>query len=108
MDPEVVAWTKRRHVLVDESPLGTHASFQAAQRLFDSQTTLSTRLSSVFTVVDVPGWTPFGPITLVAIEKLLELDDTVPGGTPDSEITVSVVVVLLGLETQDPVQSVTR
>ena len=107
-DPDVVAWTRRRHVLVALSPLGTHASFQAAQRLFDSQTTLSTRLSFVFKVVDVPGCAALGPITLVAIAKLLELAVTVPGGTPVSEITVSVLVVLLGLGTHDPVQSVTK
>ena len=47
-------------------------------------------------------------MTLVAIEKLLELAVTVPGGTPVREITVSVVVVLLELEMHDPVQSVTR
>jgi hypothetical protein len=93
---------------VAESPLGTQASFHAAQRLFDSQTTLSTRLSSVFKVVLVPGCAAFGPMTLVAMEKLLVLAETVPGGTPVKEITVSVLVVLLGLLTQDPVQSVTR
>jgi len=49
-----------------------------------------------------------GPITLVAIEKLLELAVTVPGGTPVSDITVSVFVVLVELVTHDPVQSVTR
>ena len=44
----------------------------------------------------------------MAIEKLLVLTLTVPGGTPVSETTVSVFVVLEGLVTQDPVQSVTR
>jgi hypothetical protein len=62
----------------------------------------------VFKVVVVPGCAAFGPITLVAIEKLLELAVTVPGGTPVSDITVSVFVVLVGLVTHDPVQSVTR
>lgn len=62
----------------------------------------------MFNVVDVPGCAAFGPITLVEIEKVLELAVTVPGGTPVNEITVSVFVVLLGLEMHDPVQSVTK
>jgi len=73
----------------------------------DSQTTLSTRLSFVVNVVLVPGCAALGPITLVAIEKLLVLTVTVPGGTPVSETTVSVLVWLVGLGMQDPVQSVT-
>ena len=85
-----------------------HASFQEAHRLFDSQTTLSTRLSFVARSVLVPGCWAFGPMTLVAIEKLLELTVTVPGGTPVREMTVSVLVWLVGLGTHDPVQSVTR
>ena len=93
---------------MEGSPVGTHASFHAAQRLFDSQTTLSTRLSFVTNKVLVPGCWAFGPITLVAIEKLLVLTLTVPGGTPVSETTVSVFVVLEGLDTHDPVQSVTK
>ena len=47
-------------------------------------------------------------MTLVAMEKLLELTVTVPGGTPVKETTVSVLVWLVGLGTHDPVQSVTR
>jgi hypothetical protein len=105
--PEVVAWTRRRHVLVAVSPLGTHASFHEAHRLLDSQTTLSTRLSLVRSRVLVPGCAASGPITLVAIEKLLELTVTVPGGSPVKEITVSVLVWLVRLEIHDPVQSVT-
>jgi hypothetical protein len=46
-------------------------------------------------------------MTLVAMEKLLELTVTVPGGTPVRDITVSVLVWLVGLGTHDPVQSVT-
>ena len=106
--PEVVAWTRRRQVLVALSPLGTHASFHEAHRLLDSQATLSTRLSLVASVVLVPGCAAFGPITLVAMEKLLELTVTVPGGTPVRETTVSVFVWLVGLGTHVPVQSVTR
>jgi len=106
--PDVVAWTSRRHVLVCVSPLGTHASFHAAHRLFDSQTTLSTRLSFVASSVLVPGCRAFGPMTLVEMEKLLVFTVTLPGGTPVNDTTVSVVVVLDGLETHDPVQSVTR
>jgi len=45
---------------------------------------------------------------LVAIEKLLELAVIAPGGTPVIEMTVSVLVILLGLEIHEPVQSVTR
>ncbi len=90
------------------SPEGTQASVHAVQRVFDAQTADSRRLSSVFSVVLVPGCAALGPIELVDIEKLLELDVTVPGGTPVSEMTVSVVVVLEGLVTQDPVQSVAR
>ena len=103
-----MAWTKRRQVLVVLSPLGTHASFHAAHRLFDSQTALSTLLSLVTSSVLVPACCAFGPITLVAIEKLLVLTVTVAGGTPVRETTVSVLVWLVGLGTQDPVQSVTR
>jgi hypothetical protein len=102
-----VAWTRRRQVLVAVSPLGTHASFHDAHRLFDSQTTLSTRLSLVLNSVVVPGCAASGPITLVAIEKLLELTVTVAGGTPVNEITVSVLVWLVRLGTHVPVQSVT-
>ena len=69
-----------------------HASFHEAHRLFDSHTTLSTRLSFVANVVLVPGWAALGPIALVAIEKLLELTVTVAGGTPVRETTVSVLV----------------
>ena len=104
----MVACTSRRQVLVELSPLGTHASFHAAQRLLDSQTTLSTRLSFVASVVVVPGWLAFGPITLVLMVKLLVLEVTVAGGNPVSDTTVSVFVVLVGLGTQVPVQSVTR
>ena len=107
MAPEVVAWTRRTHVLVAVSPLGTHASFHEAQRLLDSQTTLSTRLSLVRSRVLVPGCAASGPITLVAIEKLLELTVTVAGGSPVKETTVSVLVWLVRLEIHDPVQSVT-
>jgi hypothetical protein len=89
------------------SPLGTQASFHEAHRLFDSQTTLSTRLSLVLNSVLVPGCAASGPITLVAIEKLLELTVTVAGGTPVNETTVSVLVWLVRLEIHDPVQSVT-
>ena len=42
------------------------------------------------------------------MEKLLVFTVTLPGGTPVNDTTVSVVVVLDGLETHDPVQSVTR
>ncbi len=89
------------------SPLGTHASFHDAHRLFDSQTTLSTLLSLVASVVLVPGCAAFGPITLVAIEKLLELTVIVAGGRPVIEITVSVLVRLVELGIHVPVQSVT-
>ena len=105
--PEVVAWTRRRHVRVAESPLGMHASFHDAHRLFDSQATLSTLLSLVASVVLVPGCAAFGPMTLVAIEKLLELTVTVAGGTPVRETAVSVLVWLVGLGMHVPVQSVT-
>ena len=74
----------------------------------DSHTTLSTLLSFVARVVLVPGCAAFGPITLVAIVRLLELTVTVAGGTPVRETTVSVLVWLVGLGTHDPVQSVTR
>jgi hypothetical protein len=90
------------------SPLGTQASFHEVHRLFDSQTTLSTRLSLVLNSVLVPGCVASGPITLVAIEKLLELTVTVAGGTPVNETTVSVLVWLVRLEMHDPVQSVTK
>jgi hypothetical protein len=89
------------------SPLGIHASFHEAHRLFDSHTTLSTLLSLVASDVLVPGCAAFGPITLVAMEKLLVETVTAAGGTPVTETTVSVVVVLAGSGTHDPVQSVT-
>ncbi len=47
-------------------------------------------------------------MTLVDMEKLLVLTVTVPGGTPVKETTVSVLVVLVGLGTHEPVQSVTK
>jgi len=84
-----------------------HASFHDAHRLFDSQATLSTLLSLVASVVLVPGCAAFGPMTLVAIEKLLELTVTVAGGTPVRETAVSVLVWLVGLGMHVPVQSVT-
>ena len=83
------------------------ASFQEAHKLLDSHTTLSTRLSFVTNCVLVPGCAAFGPITLVAIEKVLVFVVTVAGGTPVIETSVSVVVVLEGLGTQEPVQLVT-
>ncbi len=43
----------------------------------------------------------------MAIEKLLVVVDTTPGGTPDNATIVAVVVVLVGLGTQEPVQFVT-
>jgi hypothetical protein len=61
----------------------------------------------VVNVVLVPGCAAFGPITLVAIEKLLVLAVTAAGGRPVIEITVSVLVWLVALGTHVPVQSVT-